>query len=753
MEQNIKKCGPEAKDIFDNYSSNKHRSHEISGKGSVTICHGKNDSSYEDAYYINKGITELCKFCFSMRSISLVILPNTLETIGDNCFSNTKIKEITLPTELKKIGHNNFPCTLEKINIPKNIKEFFTDNIKGCNKLNNIVIDEGNKYYNSKDGILYNYDMTEILFCPRTKTGNVIIPNSVKKIGDYSFANCKDINNLIIPPSVIEIGKEAFCSSALKRLKIPNSVQSIGEKCFYQASISEEFKFSNNIFHIPNNAFQDFACKSELKFVEHLKFIGDSAFSGNKSSFPKNISLFKTKELQNKSFEGVNVSSIELFSSLEILGESVFDNLSNDITVRFFSYTPIKVNDYTFNKIGENATLVVPVGTKNIFKEATPWCLFPHIEEWDTNINKNKEGEFYTVSDEIFNKRLQSIANSKINVNRDYLKEIISEIAQSYLDVKSDAEFNDAASLIAYNRNFYPAIIPELEKQMCSEWSYEYKLKLLNTSITKGFVSPQYFIQQDSIKVIPQTETEDASLQISITEQPNINRNKVEAYFNKDILTQLLKQLAATEQSVKIAVSWFTNYVLFEKIKQMAEAGINIQLITNNDLINNGGYCLNLNELIQSGVNISLVEYPHLLHHKFVIIDNNILMTGSYNWTRFSNKNYENMLVINDEMIVKQFCDEFDTLIESAEQKHIEKMPEHVKDRPEYDRSAFKQYITEELDAKAMECSDTRDKISTLKKAYELNSMYLEKINKDAFEVIDAQHYIQNIVLKTLVSG
>ena len=69
MEQNIKKCGPEAKDIFDNYSSNKHRSHEISGKGSVTICHGKNDSSYEDAYYINKGITELCKFCFSIYNV------------------------------------------------------------------------------------------------------------------------------------------------------------------------------------------------------------------------------------------------------------------------------------------------------------------------------------------------------------------------------------------------------------------------------------------------------------------------------------------------------------------------------------------------------------------------------------------------------------------------------------------------------------------------------------------------------------
>ena len=115
------------------------------------------------------------------------------------------------------------------------------------------------------------------------------------------------------------------------------------------------------------------------------------------------------------------------------------------------------------------------------------------------------------------------------------------------------------------------------------------------------------------------------------------------------------------------------------------------------------------------------------------------------------------MVVINDEEIIGQFCDEFDELIENAEYKCIDKMPDYVKERPEYDRSAFKQYITEELDAQARESTDERDKITALKKAAELNPKYLEKINpgvqekyQEAFKVVDNKAGIQNAILNIL---
>ena len=82
-------------------------------------------------------------------------------------------------------------------------------------------------------------------------------------------------------------------------------------------------------------------------------------------------------------------------------------------------------------------------------------------------------------------------------------------------------------------------------------------------------------------------------------------------------------------------------------------------------------------------------------------------------------------------------------------------MPDYVKERPEYDRSAFKQYITEELDAQARESSDERDKITALKKAAELNPKYLEKIHpgvqekyQEEFKVVDNKSSIENVILK-----
>jgi hypothetical protein len=93
-------------------------------------------------------------------------------------------------------------------------------------------------------------------------------------------------------------------------------------------------------------------------------------------------------------------------------------------------------------------------------------------------------------------------------------------------------------------------------------------------------------------------------------------------------------------------------------------------------------------------------------------------------------------------------------LVEKAEYKRVDKMPDYVKERPEYDRSAFKQYITEELDAQARESSDERDKITALKRAAELNPKYLEKIHPgvqekycEEFKVADNKASFQNVIL------
>lgn len=57
-----------------------------------------------------------------------------------------------------------------------------------------------------------------------------------------------------------------------------------------------------------------------------------------------------------------------------------------------------------------------------------------------------------------------------------------------------------------------------------------------------------------------------------------------------------------------------------------------------------------------------------MVHHKFCIIDDKIVITGSYNWTYYAeNRNWENIIVIENEASVKAYIQEFEKIKASHE--------------------------------------------------------------------------------------
>jgi cardiolipin hydrolase len=54
---------------------------------------------------------------------------------------------------------------------------------------------------------------------------------------------------------------------------------------------------------------------------------------------------------------------------------------------------------------------------------------------------------------------------------------------------------------------------------------------------------------------------------------------------------------------------------------------------------------------------------PNHMHHKFMIVDDLALVTGSYNWTQSAARfNHENILVMKEPGVVKSFLKEFEQL-------------------------------------------------------------------------------------------
>jgi hypothetical protein len=147
---------------------------------------------------------------------------------------------------------------------------------------------------------------------------------------------------------------------------------------------------------------------------------------------------------------------------------------------------------------------------------------------------------------------------------------------------------------------------------------------------------------------------------------------ETQAYFEniRSVIDQYLKRAT---QSIDVAVAWFTDKLLFETLCAQARKGISVRLLLFDDDINNNPNGISFSDLQDcSGKMYRLSET--LMHNKFCVIDQNIVITGSYNWTYKAHRdNLENITVTTgDQLFALQFYQEFNRIL----QKHFNEKPQ-----------------------------------------------------------------------------
>lgn len=141
------------------------------------------------------------------------------------------------------------------------------------------------------------------------------------------------------------------------------------------------------------------------------------------------------------------------------------------------------------------------------------------------------------------------------------------------------------------------------------------------------------------------------------------NEIKTDASF-QDNVNKILAVLDKAKVSINIAMAWFTVKGLYDKLIEMKNKGVDIKIIVNNDFVN-GKYGIDLSPF--NSVKIR-GERGGIMHNKFCVIDNQIVITGSFNWTNNAeNKNSENIqITIDDNALASKFSVEFNRLWNSA---------------------------------------------------------------------------------------
>jgi phosphatidylserine/phosphatidylglycerophosphate/cardiolipin synthase-like enzyme len=125
-----------------------------------------------------------------------------------------------------------------------------------------------------------------------------------------------------------------------------------------------------------------------------------------------------------------------------------------------------------------------------------------------------------------------------------------------------------------------------------------------------------------------------------------------------DLLTGLIK---GSKDRIYVAIYSFTSDRLAEALIEARRRGVDVRVVMERREANVTGS--EYPRLLGAGVDVRLDANPGLMHHKFMVIDGEIVVTGSYNWSAAAEeRNDENLVVIRDRGVAGAYEREFERI-------------------------------------------------------------------------------------------
>lgn len=268
------------------------------------------------------------------------------------------VKEITIDkidgkpiTELHEYAFN---CDekVETINLSKNIQKIDSKSFYSCWNLKNVFVDPENPYYCDIDGVLYNKELTEVIYCPtahdvaatESAGWKVEFPEDGSITNDdFSWAinllhNCKangtklsdvegddaklleklttltgekdllkfideydaKVGIYVLPSTVTKVGQLAFAYSDITEIYLPEGVTELGSMAFFKAEKLRKvcsYKTDSEIKAVDYETASASFTEVYESLPEGLEFIGSDCFTYDRQVvymyIPKSVTTIK----------------------------------------------------------------------------------------------------------------------------------------------------------------------------------------------------------------------------------------------------------------------------------------------------------------------------------------------------------------------------------------------------------------------------------------------------------------------------
>lgn len=136
-----------------------------------------------------------------------------------------------------------------------------------------------------------------------------------------------------------------------------------------------------------------------------------------------------------------------------------------------------------------------------------------------------------------------------------------------------------------------------------------------------------------------------------------------ESHFSpsEDCPQRIMQLIQAARSALDICVFTITDDRLAGAMIDAHRRGVALRVITDNEKAFDLGS--DVARLQEAGVELKVDQTPFHMHHKFALFDRQLLLTGSYNWTRGAARdNLENYIVTSERRLVEPFQEVFERL-------------------------------------------------------------------------------------------